>query len=151
MLTFSRYIDDLFKIQCTSVDTSYDFKSILYLNEESNGIYPSKLVDSEGTITTDPLKLAGEMGQTCNFLGATILIDPKLNRVTWTLYNKRVDMKIGETAMSELRYFLIFHIGTQCFQKHENWVLSHLKCFGSTESVSKRGISSKKLPSITAN
>jgi hypothetical protein len=92
MLTFSRYIDDLFKMQCTSVDNSFDFKSILYFNEESDGIYPSKLVDSEGTITTDPLKLTGEMGQTCNFLDATILIDPKLNRVTWALYNKRVDI-----------------------------------------------------------
>ena len=76
MLTFSRYIDDLFKIQCTSADTSFDFKWILYFNGESDGIYPSTLVDSEGTITTDPLKLTGEMGQTCDFLDATIRIDP---------------------------------------------------------------------------
>jgi hypothetical protein len=99
MLTFKRYIDDLFKVQCLG----FDFNSILYFKGESDGMYPSVLEDDEGRRICDPLKLSGDVGAKCDFLDATIIVDPKFNRLTWTLYDKSRTLTIDNSPMSELR------------------------------------------------
>ena len=44
MLTFNRYIDDLFKIR----NSGFDFKAIMYVEEDNDGIYPKVLTDIDG-------------------------------------------------------------------------------------------------------
>jgi len=101
MLTFKRYIDDLFKMQ----SFGFDFKAIMYFEEDKDGIYPKVLTDTDGRQIKDPLELEGEMGDQCDFLDSTVSIDGLNNRTTWTLFDKRRAMKVDETPMSQLRNF----------------------------------------------
>ena len=100
LLSYKRYIDDIFKL----TTSSFDLREAFYFDEDSDGIFPKVLNGPNGPILV-PLKVEMEINKSCDFLDLALSLDDTHNRITYELFDKRRAMKVGDKVMSDLRNF----------------------------------------------
>ena len=94
ILSYKRFIDDIFHLESTSITESF-----LYKSHDKDGIFPRSLYD-QGSIIDMPLQLSGNAGKEANFLDISVIIDS--NAITYKLYDKRKEMYISGKRVSDL-------------------------------------------------
>ena len=108
ILTYQRYIDDIFRLRLISSPS----EAYLYDRRDeggSDGMYPVHLIDYDGTVLEMPLRLTSESGRQVPFLDVLITLDG--GNLVWGLYNKRQFMFVGGIPLSDMRNFP--HIDTK--------------------------------------
>ena len=56
LINYHRYIDDIFG----TVGDDFDYQEVLYFDDESDGIYPKRLKNLDGSTVENPFQVNGE-------------------------------------------------------------------------------------------
>jgi len=99
LLNYYRYIDDIFG----TVGDDLVYQGILYFDGESDGIYPKRLKNLDGSTVENPFQVNGEALTSADYLDVTLTVTN--HGIVYTPYNKREHMKVNNRKLSEFRNF----------------------------------------------
>ena len=99
LINYHRYIDDIF----WTVGDDFDYQEVLYFDDESDGIYPKRLKNLDGSTVENPFQVNGEALTSADYLDVTLTVTN--HGIVYTPYNKREHMKVNNRKLSEFRNF----------------------------------------------